>query len=623
MLNIIREKFSIQGLLEAQAARDPKGIAILAPERDSLTYGGLWLQISNAVRQLRGSGIERNQRVAIVLPNGPEMAVAFLSVAAVAATAPLNPSYRAAEFDFYLSDLNVAAVILQSDVDSPAREVAKARQIPIIELTPLREKSAGIFTFEGSSLSSDADRGFSQADDLALLLHTSGTTSKPKIVPLTQANIGHSAFNIATSLNLQTTDRCLNVMPLFHIHGLIAAVLSSLVSGGSVVCTPGFYAPNFFQWIERFHPSWYTAVPTMHQSILQRVSSNRKIIEENPLRFVRSSSSALPQKVMAELEKAFQVPVVEAYGMTEASHQISTNPLPPAIRKPGSVGIPAGVEVTVMEEKGNVLPHGKSGEIVIRGPNIMCAYESPSNANANAFHDGWFRTGDLGFIDSDGYLFINGRLKEIINRGGEKISPREIDEVLMEHPAVAQVVTFAVPHEKLGEEIAAAVVLGLNQVLTPRELQEFAASRLTHFKIPRHVVIVKEIPRGATGKLQRIGLAEKLGLAKIFEHPDVKADSTNGLTEVQQSLAKIWQEVLGISEIKLDDEFLRLGGDSVLATLIHSRIRKAFDVDLSFVVFLDSPTIRAMAKSIENAQRLPYGLSVIEKVPRVTPEGVE
>jgi acyl-CoA synthetase (AMP-forming)/AMP-acid ligase II len=399
-------------------------------------------------------------------------------------------------------------------MESPARAVAARRGVPVIELDPQLDGPAGLFRLSGELPGGRGPKptGFSGPDDLALILHTSGTTSRPKMVALSQANVCASARHIGATLQLTEADRCLNVMPLFHIHGLIAAVLSSLAAGGSVWCTPGFNALRFFALLDDALPTWYTAVPTMHQAILGRAERNREIVMRRPLRFIRSSSSSLPPQVMAELEHVFGAPVIESYGMTEAAHQMASNPLPPAPRKPGSVGLAAGPEVEVMGEGGALLAPGATGEIVIRGPNVTKGYLENPEANATAFCDGWFRTGDQGVKDADGYLSITGRLKEIINRGGEKVSPREIDEVLMDHPAIAQAVAFGMPHDKLGEDVAAAVVLREGAAATERELRDFVAGRLADFKVPRKVLILDEIPKGATGKLQRIGLAQKLGL---------------------------------------------------------------------------------------------------------------
>ena len=469
-------------------------------------------QMRATAERLNGLGLGRNDRIAIILPNGPEMASAFVSVAASATTAPLNPAYRAEELDFYLSDIGAKAILVGKDEAGPVIAVAEKLGIAALRLSFDAGDPAGSFTIDGPAVGPAVATGVAQDDDIALLLHTSGTTSRPKLVPLSHANLAASARNVAAVLALAPDDRCLNIMPLFHIHGLIAAVAASLSVGASVFCTPGFNALKFFAWLGEVEPTWYTAVPTMHQAILARAPRNAEAVAASRLRFVRSSSASLPAQVMAELEATFRCPVIEAYGMTEATHQMTSNPLPPAARKPGSVGLAAGPEVAVMATDGTQLPAGVEGEIVIRGPNVTAGYEKNPDANTSAFAHGWFHTGDQGIMDGDGYVRVTGRLKEIINRGGEKISPLEVDEVLMDHPAIAQVVTFAMPHDKLGEEVAAAVVLREGQAASEADIRGFAATRLADFKVPRKVLILDEIPKGATGKLQRIGLAAKLGL---------------------------------------------------------------------------------------------------------------
>lgn len=486
--------------------------AILAPERATLTHGGLRRLMQATADRLNALGIGRGDRVAIVLPNGPEMATAFVSVAAAATTAPLNPAYRAEELDFYLTDIGARAILVGRDEAGPSVTVAERLGIPVLRLDVDTAGPAGSFTIDGPAADGDVRSGLAEGNDVALLLHTSGTTSRPKLVPLTHANLAASAAHIGRTLALVPQDRCLNIMPLFHIHGLIAAVLSSLAAGASVTCTPGFNALSFFRWMEDAEPTWYTAVPTMHQAILGRAARNAGTVAASRLRFIRSSSSSLPPQVMAELEQTFRCPVIESYGMTETTHQMASNPLPPDERKPGSVGPAAGPEVAIMAEDGSLMPADTVGEIVIRGANVTAGYENNPKANAEAFAHGWFHTGDQGTMDADGYVRVTGRLKEIINRGGEKVSPREVDEVLMDHPAIAQVVTFAMPHAKLGEEVAAAIVLREGNAASEQAIREFAATRLADFKVPRKILILDEIPKGATGKLQRIGLAEKLGL---------------------------------------------------------------------------------------------------------------
>ena len=588
---------SIHHMLEIQADRRASAVAIAGLGDRPLSFRQLLLQVEQAAKTLNALGIGRNDRVAMVSPNGPEMASAFLALSSAATFAPLNPSCRTNEFEFYLTDLGAKALIVQSSADSAAIAVARKHSIAIIELSPLVEGDTRGFSIRGEKRPAISQSGFAQADDVALILYTSGTTARPKMVPLTHSNLLASAGNIAATLQLSELDRCLNVMPLFHIHGLVGAVLSSIVAGSEVVCTSGFDLEQFFPWVAEFRPTWYTAVPTMHQAILKR--AHRDVLLGHSLRLIRSSSAPLPPTVKTELEDLFKVPVIEAYGMTEASHQIASNPLPPRQRKAGSVGVATGSEIAIVDEQGKFLSAGRPGEILIRGANITPGYENHPEANKEAFTDAWFRTGDQGYLDEDGYLFITGRLKEIINRGGEKIAPREVDDVLIDHPAVAQVVTFAVPHPTLGEDVASAIVLHERASATEREIIEFAAERLSDFKVPRKIFIVEEIPKGPTGKLFRVGLAEKL--MKSPDHPQnlPKAEYTAYRTPLEKALAGIWAEVLHLERVGAQDNFFYLGGDSILASLVVSRVRRVLHLELPLINFFEKPTVAEMALSLE------------------------
>jgi thioesterase domain-containing protein/acyl carrier protein len=396
-----------------------------------------------------------------------------------------------------------------------------------------------------------------------------------------------------TTLELTERDRCLNVMPLFHIHGLMAAVLASLSAGGSVVCSPGFHAEHFFAWLEEFKPTWYTAVPTMHQTILHGIEAHRGVVKNSSLRLIRSSSASLPPQVMKGLEEAFRTPVIEAYGMTEAAHQMASNPLPPREHKPGSVGIAAGPEVAIMDEAGNLLRAGETGEIVIRGENVTLGYENNPSANQAAFTNGWFRTGDQGVMDEEKYLRITGRIKEMVNRGGEKVMPREVDEALLDHPNVAQAVAFALPHPTLGEDLAAAVVLRDRSVTNEIELREFAFSHLADFKVPSRIVIVDEIPKGPTGKLQRIGLAEKL-----TSHFAVEYAQPTKVTE--QTLTEIWERTLDRKPIGIHDNFFFNGGDSLTAAAVVAEISRFIGRELQPATLFRAPTIAQLSRLIQD-----------------------
>ena len=482
--------------------------AIDAPDRSTLTHGALNEQIKVVGGELAALNIGADDRVAIVLPNGPLMASAFVCMSPWCATAPLNPAYKRDEFEFYLNDLDTKLLIVEAGSSSPVVDVAHKLGIRVVELQ--EKEHAGAFSLGLGPIVVENRRD----DAIALILHTSGTTSRPKMVPLTQINLAASAKNISQTLHLSSEDRCMNVMPLFHIHGLMAPVLANISAGASVYCTPGFDALRFFSWLDAAQPTWYSAVPTMHQAILARSIRNEDSVRQAQLRFIRSSSASLPPQVMNDLEKTFGAPVVEAYAMTEAAHQMCSNPLPPLERKPGFVGPSAGPEVGIMTAEGHMLEQGQEGEIVIKGPNVTSGYLANDEANATAFHPGnWFRTGDQGIMDEAGYVKVTGRLKEIINRGGEKIAPLEIDEVILDHESVAQACSFAIPHDKLGEDVAAAIVLRDGKQLDEKELRQFVSERLADFKVPRKVVFVDEIPKGATGKIQRIGLAKQLGLS--------------------------------------------------------------------------------------------------------------
>jgi acyl-CoA synthetase (AMP-forming)/AMP-acid ligase II len=495
-------------LLAGGAAAAP---ALLAPDRPDLSYAVLREQVRALAEQLQAWGIGRGDRVALALGNGPEMVIAFLAAATAATAAPLNPKYRADEFAFYYEDTQAKALItLPGSIP-----VAEAALLPGMLLIAVEINADGTlsFTCPSAAVAAPASPSLAEPDDVALILHTSGTTSRPKRVPIRHRNLATSAHNIIATYQLTAADRALCIMPLFHIHGIVASLLSSLAAGGAVICPPGFDALKFWQWVDTFKPTWYSAVPTMHQLLLSRAERNAALIATNRFRFIRSSSAPLPPVVMERLEAAFGAPVLESYGMTEASHQMASNPLPPAPRKGGSVGIGVGVEVAIMDDAGALLPQGSIGEVVVRGGNVVDGYENNPEANATAFTAGWFRTGDQGYLDTDGYLCLTGRIKELINRGGEKISPLEIDDVLLRHPAVAEALAFAVPHATLGEEVHAAVVLRPDMSATEAELREHCAATLADFKVPRRIHMLDALPRGATGKLQRITMAKTLDLA--------------------------------------------------------------------------------------------------------------
>ncbi len=483
-------------------------LALITPDQPSLTYQQLRENVIELVAQLQSFGLQRGQRIAIAMNNGVPMAITFIAAALCGTAAPLNPKYKREEFAFYYEDTQAQALITLS----PGSVDAIAALRPDIILIHAKVNADNTLSFElvktPSQLVSTVNPEFPEVDDVAMILHTSGTTSRPKRVPIRHRHLIASADNIISAYSLTPADTTLCLMPLFHVHGLVGCLLSTLASGGTLVCPNGFNALEFWKLVATYKPTWYSAAPTMHQTILARAERNTAIVEANCFRFIRSSSASLPTVIIEQMEATLHAPVLEAYSMTEASHMMTTNPLPPQERKIGSVGYGFGVEVGIMDDIGNLLPPGSLGEVVVKAPNVIDGYENNPEANATAFVNGWFRTGDQGRIDQDGYLFLTGRIKELINRGGEKISPLEVDNVLLRHPAVLEALAFAVPHKSLGEDIHAAVVLKAE--VNAKELIEYCSTMLADFKVPQQIYILPELPRGATGKLQRLAMAKLL-----------------------------------------------------------------------------------------------------------------
>jgi amino acid adenylation domain-containing protein len=587
-------------LVCAQAERRPDAPAVLAHGRKPLTYSRLRRHLDEVVQTLRSRGIGRNHRVAMALGSGPEAAVAAIAVASAATCAPLNPGYREGEFAFSLADLNSKALLAPQGSASPAVAAARNLGVPVLEVAPLVNEEAGIFSLYSNGVANlHPDAGCATADDVALALHTSGTAARPKLVPLTHANICAAAGAIRDAVELTEADRCLSVMPLFHIHGL-SAIFASLAAGASVACPGDFAADEFFRAMEEFRPTWYTAAPALHRTILENAPRYSGIVARSGLRFLRSASSAMPRQLLADLERMFQVPVIEAYGMTEAAPQIASNRLPLSERRAASVGRAAGPEIVILDAAGRKLMAGQTGEIAIRGPNVIRAYGRPQEAGDGAFVDGWLRTGDLGYVDADGFLFITGRQKEVINRGGEKISPREVEEVLLDHPAVEQAAVFPIPHPSLGEGVGAAVVLRRSATATEAELRRFTATRLAPFKAPQRVVMVDEIPVGPTAKLERAGLATALGL--LTEGGlQLAGGFSPASSAVQQTVAQIWSSVLGIDPPGPHDDFFRLGGHSLSAVQVVARLRQEFGVELEADSLFAKPTVTELAELVSES----------------------
>ena len=669
MQRIINENAkNLHDLLWNAVSQPTDACAIFAENRLSATYQQLVLQVEYIGRSLRHLGLSRSARVAIALPSGPDLAVASLGVATYATCAPLNPDGSADELGFCLEDAGVQAVIVPHGVECTTRMLAQRKGLLIVDLETMPDQVAGTFRLQNLDVNAKIECDWGKGEDIAFVLHTSGTTARPKLVPLSHRQLCCSARNIADVLRLSPSDRCLCVMPLYHIHGL-STLFASIASKASFVCSQEFAADRMGELATIFHPTWYSASPALHRMILDHLDIDRHGKALRGFRFIRSASAPMPMELLNRLEQVFAAPMIEAYGMTEAAPQIASNGLSSGDRRLGSVGRAAGPEVAIMDMEGNLLSYNKIGEVVIRGENVITAYENNHSIEEKAFVHGWLRTGDEGRIDQDGFLYITGRLKDIINRGGEKISPQQIDEVLQSHPDVAEAVTFTLPHPVLGENVGAAVVLKRDtRRLNPnemddawsaakiRELQRFASSKLSHFKIPQQIYFVDQIPKSLTGKVRRHELAKQLelqfktqsvdsgkqhsavsmsplerciaetwaGVLRIdlpgthdnffqlggesllrqsLPSDDFSSGLESGYVEprnpIEQRLASIWSELLGIKQVGIQDNFFALGGHSLLAARLTSRVSDVFGFRMSVRQLFEHPSIAGQALLIE------------------------
>ena len=482
---------------------DATSPALIVPDSGLiLTYAQVASRAETLARRLAGLGVRRGDRVAFALPNGPDLVLLLLAVTALgAAAAPLNPAYTESEFGFFLTDIAPRLMLVPASGVAAASAAAAATATTLIAVT---ETADGPPDLVGDGHAGPREQSFEQAspDDVAVVLHTSGTTSRPKQVPLRHRNLMASARTIGAHYQLGMSDVSFCVMPLFHIHGLVASTFATLGSGGAVITPRRFTPVRFWPQAREHGATWLSAGPTLHQMILDKADDGGA---PQTLRFVRSCSSPLSAALAARAERDYRVPMLEAYGMTEASHQMSSNPLPPAARLPGSVGVPTGTQIAIAGPAGTLLPEGSAGEVVIRGPGVMSGYVNNPAATAEAFFGDWFRTGDQGVL-RDGYLFLSGRLKEMILRGGENIAPAEIEQVLMAHPAVRDAVCFGLPDEKYGELVGAAVTLVADAEV--KDLIDHCRQQLAAFKVPARIDVLSEIPRTPTGKVQRRRVAE-------------------------------------------------------------------------------------------------------------------
>jgi len=583
---------TIVELIARHALRTPDAVAILAPGRPPLTFRALTRQIDAAILTLAAAGFGRGDRVALTLPNGPEMAVALLAVTGGATCVPLNPALDEASCRVVLQALRVDALIVPRGEHTPAVRAAHSLTLPIIRLAFSPIDPAGTFTLVADSSRPAVTPEPPAPEDVALVLHTAGSTAKPKAVPLTHRLLVEPSLMRARHLQLTSADRCLCVRPLFTAGGMRRCLFPPLVVGGSVVCTPGLDGNSFIEWLDEFAPSFYSGAPAVQRAVLEELEC-RGGAPRPTLRFILSASAALPASLAIRLEAALGVPVLQGYGTTETG-VIAQNPRPPRLRRVGSVGLPVSNEFAVLGGAGAFLPPGEMGEIVVRGPEVFSGYEDNAEANRDAFFEGWFRTGDLGYVDRDGYLFIVGRANELINRGGFKVSPSAVDAAMIRHPEVVDAATFAVPHATLGEDVVTAVVVRKQAQVTAQALRDFALEQLSVFMVPSQMMLLPDLGRTPAGKLNRAELA-----ITLRQHLRAEFSAPRGAQEAL--VAGVFSEVLGVDGVGAFDNFFELGGDSLRGAQVVVRVNSALGSNLGVVDLFKRPTVAEFATELTAA----------------------
>lgn len=566
----------------------PDAPAILAPGREPLSRAALRAQVDAAGATLAALGYGRGNRIGVAIADGPDAAVAMLTAMIFATCAPLDPRLGATACRQAFEQLRLDALIAAEGDDSPIAAAAAAQRLPVLRLSRGLRDAAGMFVLRGESDRAPVRPVPPQPDDVALLVQTSGTTARPKIVPVT--HIQH-LWSVGVH-SIDSFDRCLGLTPLHTRSGIGQCVIVPIATGASSILTPGFDADRIIEWLDVFRPTYYCASPTIHRAIID-VLAERRPAAPHSLRFVRANGSALPASLQDEIESVLGVPVVQGYGSTEGG-LITQNPLPPGRRPRGSVGVVVCAQVAILGESAEHMAAGHVGEIVVRGPGVMQGYENDPEANRLAFHEGWLRTGDLGYRDEDGYFYLIGRVSEIINRGGLKVSPAEVDEVLMRHPAVREAATCGIAHPSLGFDVVSAIVLRVPGAASAEELRDFALRQLVPSKAPSSVVLVDDFPRTALGKVQRQVLAELLAAT-------LRARYVAPRSREETIVADTFASVLELPRVGARDHFFHLGGDSLRATQVLSRLAAQTGVELDQLAVFAAPTVEALARRIITA----------------------
>jgi acyl-CoA synthetase (AMP-forming)/AMP-acid ligase II/thioesterase domain-containing protein/acyl carrier protein len=606
------EQNSIGRVIKRYCELRPDDTAVVVSAYRPLTYGELQSVIEQIRTDLRMAGFGREARIAIAFPSGPHAALAIVAVACSCVAAPLNPKQTLAEVEACLSVLRPDAVLLLQGGDSAARRIAVREGWAIIEGVPVKGSILGLrLVAPPATAVAPADEPAPEGP--AFILQTSGTTAEPKLIPFSHSNMLAAAARLRAWFGLSPQDRCLSVSPVFYSHGLKVTVFTPLLTGGTVAFPANASKFDYSEWFDALRPTWYSASPTLHRLIFDQTKSRTDANAMHSLRFVLSGGAPLPPDIREGLEHTLGVPVVEHYGSSEAA-QISANLPPPGRSKPGTSGIPWPDTVMIVDENGGQLPAGGQGEILVCGPTVMSGYLEAPDLNQESFSNGWLRTGDIGSLDEEGFLTLHGRKKDLINRGGEKVWPIEVDNALMGHPAVAEAAAFAVPHPRLGEDVAAVVTLRPGMTTTPTELRKYLSERLTPFKVPRRISVTDQLPKGKTGKVSRRLLSETFGTSTV-DLPTPVSESNDGL---QSQLIEICERLLNISPVTLDDDFFEKGGDSLLALELLGNIEQLTGQKIPTSILFEATTVRKLAQKLSEADTVS-----VEPVAQISENGRE
>jgi acyl-CoA synthetase (AMP-forming)/AMP-acid ligase II/acyl carrier protein len=589
------------------AELQPGRVAIVSTGFEPLSYRELQCLIDEFRAALRLAGLSRHARIAIAIPNGPQAALAIVAVACSAVSIPLNPRQTLREIEMGLATLRPDAILLFKGTDSVARQAAEERGTAIIEVAQSKQGALGFESVE-PQISTAATPDESDEPDPkapAFILQTSGTASEPKLIPFSHRNMLAAAARVQAWFNLSPQDRCLSVSPVFYSHGLKVTVFTPLLTGGSIAFPTDATKFDYAEWFGFLKPTWYSAGPTLHRLIFDRTRFRADAATGHSLRFVLSGGAPLPQTVLEGLQNTLGVPVVEHYGSSEAA-QISANLPPPGRSKPGTCGVPPPDTIVIVGDDGRRLPSGKQGEILVGGPTVISGYLDAPELNRERFIDGWFRSGDIGSIDEDGFLTLHGRTNDVINRGGEKISPTEIDDALMRHPAVIEAAAFPVPHARLGEDVVAAVVLRLGMTTTPVALRKYLQDQIAPFKVPRRIVFRDQLPKGTTGKVLRRRLTESWDERPAAETQVAASPVENRLTDkgLVKELTNLWERLLRIAPVSPDDDFFEKGGDSLLVMEMLAELEWRTGLTIPSSILFEATTIRQLVQKLSERESL-------------------